>query len=371
MDLNELQQNWDEFGKTDPLWAILTEADRKGGQWDLEEFFASGRQDIARVMEQAEVLGYPARRESALDFGCGVGRLTQALCPWFERCCGVDIAPSMIDLARQYNTYGNRCQYFLNACGDLRIFADASFDLVYSRIVLQHMEPRYSTAYIREFVRVLRTGGLVVFQIPARPRNYLGQTGDPLPEDGFRALLSGYPETVRAAAGSQFSVPVTIRNESRCKWPSAGDRDQKYAVKLGNHWLTAANEMAVWDDARQLLPHDLEPGAEIQVGITVTAPLRPGKYILELDMLQEGVAWFKQNSGAARIQAEIGPAPAPVTTTTTETTAAAPPRMEVYGVEKETVVEILAASGAKVLDITDDSSAGPKWISFLYFAVKL
>jgi SAM-dependent methyltransferase len=147
MDLNELQKNWDEFGKTDPLWAILTESSRKGGQWNLEEFFASGRQDIVRVMQRAQVLGFPAGRDTALDFGCGVGRLTQALCPWFERCCGVDIAPSMIDLARQYNTHGDRCQYLVNACGDLRVFTDNSFDLVYSKIVLQHMEPRYSTTY--------------------------------------------------------------------------------------------------------------------------------------------------------------------------------------------------------------------------------
>ena len=108
MDLNELQKNWDEFGKTDPLWAILTNPGRKGGKWTPEEFFASGRGEIAAIMNRAEALGFPVRREAALDFGCGVGRLTQALCAWFERCCGVDIAPSMIELARGYNTHGGR-----------------------------------------------------------------------------------------------------------------------------------------------------------------------------------------------------------------------------------------------------------------------
>jgi SAM-dependent methyltransferase len=369
MDLNELQKNWDEFGKTDPLWAILTESSRKGGQWNLEEFFASGRQDIVRVMQRAQVLGFPAGRDTALDFGCGVGRLTQALCPWFERCCGVDIAPSMIDLARQYNTHGDRCQYLVNACSDLRVFTDNSFDLVYSKIVLQHMEPRYSTTYIGEFVRVLRTGGLAVFQIPARPRAYREQACGPLPDGGFHASLTGHPATIRAVAGSQVSVPVTIGNESECAWPSAGDRYQKYAVKLGNHWLTEESQSVVWDDGRQLLPYDLEPNAEIRTEIVVTAPLSAGKYILELDMVQEGVAWFKHKSSSpAWVQAEIDPAATPVVA---GAAGAPPPRMEVYGVEKDEVVEILTARGAKVLDIADDSSAGPKWIGFLYFATKL
>ena len=46
MDLKQLQKNWDEFGKTDPLWAILTSPDRKGGKWDPEEFFAQVMADI-------------------------------------------------------------------------------------------------------------------------------------------------------------------------------------------------------------------------------------------------------------------------------------------------------------------------------------
>jgi SAM-dependent methyltransferase len=373
MDLNELQKNWDELGKVDPLWAILTDPSRKGGKWDPEEFFASGRGEIAGIMQRAQALGFPARREAALDFGCGVGRLTQALCAWFERGCGVDIAPSKIELARRYNTHGGKCEYLLNADNDLRIFPDDHFDLVYSIIVLQHMEPRYSTSYIREFVRVLRPGGLVAFQIPdhslmdASPSGRKGAR-EPMPDSGFCARFTGYPDSIRAAACAQVTVPVTIQNMGMCVWPSLGDRERKYAVQLGNHWLTPEGEPVVWDDGRQPLPFDVPPNAQIQMAVTVTAPACPGKYVIELDMVQEAVKWFKQESSVpALVQAEIEPAPTPAAAAAADV----PPHMEMYGVEKDEVINVLTSSGAKVLDVVSDGYAGPEWVGFQYFATKL
>jgi SAM-dependent methyltransferase len=372
VDLKQLQKNWDEFGRIDPLWAILTSPDRKGGKWDPEEFFASGRREIDHIMRRAQALALPALRETALDFGCGVGRLTQALCAWFERCRGVDIAPSMIALARQHNTCGVKCEYVLNTQNNLRIFPDRSFDFVYSSIVLQHMEPRYSTSYIREFVRVLRPRGLVVFQLPSSPRtasppNSGKEAAGPMPDSGFRARITGHPISIRAAAGTQLSVPVTIQNLGQCAWPSLGDSAQNYVVKLGNHWLTPEGQTVVWDDGRQALPCDLQPNAEIQTALTVTAPLSPGRYILELDMVQEAVDWFKHKSSVpAVVHAEIEPSPIRQAAAVADSA----PRMEMYGVEKDNIIEVLQSEGAKVLDILEDGSPGPEWISYRYFATK-
>ena len=362
MDLQELQKNWNELGKTDPLWAILTDPSCRGGKWDVERFFATGREEIAEVMQQADALHLPEHRGTALDFGCGVGRLTQALCGWFDRCYGVDIAPSMIDLARQYNRAGLKCEYFVNPHPDLRLFPDDQFDLVHSNIVLQHMRPEYSALYIREFVRVVRPGGLVIFQIPEGKRPSATPLA-PLPDSAFRAGFSGFPLSVEAAAQSRIDVPVTVRNLGDCKWPSKGDTERKYAVRLGNHWLTPNGVKAIWDDGRQSLPADLEPGAEVRMNLTVTAPNAPGKYVLELDMLQEAVAWFNQKSSTAvRIPAEIEPA-AP---TAQEFT----PYMEMYGLSRDVVVGIQSSAGARVVDVRPDGFAGSDWISFKYFATK-
>jgi len=164
MHLQDLQKNWDRMGSEDPLWAIMTAPRYKGGKWDADAFFESGRKQITAAMEHAEALGQ-SPRGAALDFGCGVGRLSQALAEHFDSVTGVDIAPSMITEARARNRYGDKVNYVLNERADLSIFADQSFDFIYTEITLTHLEPRYSIDYIAELFRIGRPGGLVVFQV--------------------------------------------------------------------------------------------------------------------------------------------------------------------------------------------------------------
>jgi ubiquinone/menaquinone biosynthesis C-methylase UbiE len=168
LNLNNLQQNWDGLARTNPLWAILTTGSRKGNKWEIEEFWKTGSRQVKALMEHLGSVGVKLQYPKALDFGCGVGRLTQPLAEYFDEVCGVDIAPSMIDLAKSYNQKGPRCNYYLNETDNLGIFPDASFDFVVSFITLQHMEPQYAEKYIKEFLRVLKLGGTLVFQLPAR-----------------------------------------------------------------------------------------------------------------------------------------------------------------------------------------------------------
>lgn len=109
-------------------------------------------------------------RKLALDFGCGIGRLTQALAKYFEEVHGVDIASSMIEKAREYNSHGNRCRYHLNESDDLSLFPDGKFDFIYSNVTLMHMEPKYAGNYIRELLRVVEPGGLLIFQYLSEPK---------------------------------------------------------------------------------------------------------------------------------------------------------------------------------------------------------
>ncbi len=151
------------------MWAVLTNATRRHGKWDPPEFFATGERDIAALMGQAAELGLPRERRTALDFGCGVGRLTRPLASHFERAIGVDISEPMITQARQWHSSCQACSFQLTTTGDLRTFEDDSVDLVYSRYVLQHLPSSDSVKrYLREFLRILRPGGLLVFQLPSR-----------------------------------------------------------------------------------------------------------------------------------------------------------------------------------------------------------
>lgn len=125
---------------------------------------ATGIDEIETVMSHLAAIDCtPDSNGSALDFGCGVGRLTQALALYFASCIGVDISQQMIQKAGSLNRYAH-CRYLANPDAQLP-FADASFSFIYSNIVLQHVPQRFSKKYLREFVRVLAPGGVLVFGV--------------------------------------------------------------------------------------------------------------------------------------------------------------------------------------------------------------
>src|SRR5258708_35306173 len=153
---------WERNARTDPLWAVLAAPDKKGRRWDPAEFFATGQRDVAEIFAYLDARAVRPRFGRALDFGCGVGRLTQALAAHFERVDGVDVSPTMVELARRYDATG-RCTFTVNTAPDLGRFADGSFDLALSILVLQHIPPPFALGYVRELCRVLAPGGTLFF----------------------------------------------------------------------------------------------------------------------------------------------------------------------------------------------------------------
>jgi ubiquinone/menaquinone biosynthesis C-methylase UbiE len=162
--LAELRRNWEGLAQADPLWAICTDPERRESKWSPEEFFATGQDEIRRVLECVECLGLRVDRSApALDFGCGVGRLTRAMSGYFPECWGVDISPTMLRLAAEFNHDEPSCKFVLNNRRDLNSVEDDYFGFVYSNIVLQHMSPRLCARYLKEMVRVTRPHGILVF----------------------------------------------------------------------------------------------------------------------------------------------------------------------------------------------------------------
>lgn len=370
MKFEQLQNNWDIFGKTDPLWAILTDSEKRNNQWDVNEFFRTGEEEIIGVMNYIDSLHISLSRNKVLDFGCGVGRLTQGLCLYFDQCYGVDIAPSMIELAEKYNRYRRKCSYYINSAQDLSLFENNSFNFIYSNIVLQHMEPKYSKNFIKEFIRVLAGDGLLIFQIPSeripiQNRLLSGQStiDCPLPDSAFHAQITVLEPVTKVEASSVISARVQLKNVSDITWPAMGDSDDKYQIRLGNHWLSQEGELLVNDDGRANLLQDLKPMEEVNVDISMKTPIKPGKYILELDMVQEMVSWFK-DKGSTTIEV-------PIQVEDSDRTIIPDidltmPIMEMHGVRKDEVLELIASSGGEIVDIKEDSYAGSSWLSFTY-----
>jgi 2-polyprenyl-3-methyl-5-hydroxy-6-metoxy-1,4-benzoquinol methylase len=163
--LQGLERTWETLAQADPMWAICTDPARAGRRWELSEFMATGETEIYTVMNRIRDLGVRLDFSgAALDFGCGVGRLTQPLAKRFKNCTGIDISATMIETARTLSSGFGNCQFRVNRAASLQMFEAESFSFVYSNIVLQHIAPRYAKRYIQEFIRVLRPGGALVFQ---------------------------------------------------------------------------------------------------------------------------------------------------------------------------------------------------------------
>jgi hypothetical protein len=126
-----------------------------------------------------------------------------------------------------------------------------------------------------------------------------------LPDNAYRAELSWSQPLPRSfRAGLKETVYVKVRNSSDVAWSVLAQGDGKYRISLGNHWRDATDTIVINDDGRSPLPYDLDPGAEIEVPLTITTPQNPSEYVLEVDMVQEGVSWFG-SKGSSTLKARI------------------------------------------------------------------
>jgi len=370
---------WEDAAQKDPLWAILSDPAKRNRTWDLDEFFKTGRREIARVFGDLHALGYSPGPGDALDFGCGVGRLTQALAPSFQRVTGVDISPTMIRLAGRLNRYSDRVRYLVNGRPDLIALPAMSFDFVYSDIALQHIPPDQSRAYIAEFLRVLRPGGLAVFQLTAEHREAGAAGGHvaPMPPDAYDADIATTDGVATLEPGATCRLVVTVTNRSKQAWDP-----RKYGIlRAGNHWLDASGSIVVRDDGRTGIGA-LGPGERTTVPLTIRAPLEPQTCICEIDIVHEDVTWFAdRGSRTLRMDVSVEASAAGPETSDEVIRYAdiydAPPeehreigQFPMFGVPRADVLATIEAGGGRAIHVEPDDRGGAEWIGYRYFVVK-
>jgi SAM-dependent methyltransferase len=381
---------WERAAQQDPLWAILSDPSKRERRWSLEAFFETGRREISLLMYELKQLNALPRTSCALDFGCGVGRLTQALASNFREVIGVDVSPTMVRLADRLNRFGARVRYVNNSDGTLDAIATESMDFIYSNVVLHHIPPAEASARIADFLRILRPGGMTVFQLTAEPRELSDRSSlsVPMPDEAYRArieLNSPLPE--RLTAASPIDLVVTVANASPLDW----SQEAVGSLRVGNHWLDSNGSMLVQDDGRVALPGTMASGAAVTLPLDVRAPQAPGAYICEIDVVHEGITWFAdRGSHTLRRGVDLGevdgeirarPAafgasvmPAHVTADLYSQLPAENLHIEgfpMYGIPMTTVLAILDASGGECFHVATDERGGPEWIGYRYFVRKL
>lgn len=344
MYIKQLQENWEIFGKEDPLWAICTDHSKRFNNWDEQEFFETGSAVIDRAIIWMDESGYPKQRRTALDFGCGVGRLTQPLCDHFKTCIGVDIASSMIELAREYNTHGKNCIYHHNENDNLSCFKDDTFDLVFTEHVLQHIHPAIAKRYVAEFIRVLRPGGLARFHCPSAMPTFA------YPPENISAELHPLVESVTIKTGGVAVVPVRITNTG--DHPIGGQGQINAPVRIFSHWISkATGELLKRHNYMNPPETIIQPGESMEYTCKVPSPPQAGNYALALtpgDHLNRDLPCIGNN--IPMVDAEVLPLPKHLSPKT-EVNLEKRPQFEVYAIPVQEIEAVITKAGGQIIKI--------------------
>ncbi len=169
-------KHWEKFGATDPYFGVLTwDKFHKGNltKESREEFFRSGSEYIDAVMKCIRAHLDPAfSPKNALDFGCGVGRLTIPLARISKKAIGVDVSESMLREARKNCADLSVENAEFHTSDDSLSFARGKFDLIHSFIVFQHIPVKRGERIFKNLLALLSGNGVCVLHFTyakARP----------------------------------------------------------------------------------------------------------------------------------------------------------------------------------------------------------
>jgi SAM-dependent methyltransferase len=170
---DRMRDDWDRRAREDAAYYVAFGRRRQS----REEFLASAG-DVLRSLRQERrrfAPGTDFRAFTALEIGCGPGRLMAALSEDFGRLFGVDVSGEMVALARENLKDVPHAEPRQGTGADLSGFLDSSIDFCYSYAVFQHIpDKEVIRNYLREACRVLKPGGIFKGQLSGLPQTRQG-----------------------------------------------------------------------------------------------------------------------------------------------------------------------------------------------------
>lgn len=164
--------DWVQLGESNPYFGVLSDDRYRGATLEGDvsrEFFETGRQHVGLLMETLQRCFGDFGKGLALDFGCGVGRISQALAEEFEQVVGLDVSPGMLAEARSNAVSCNiRNLDYCESAGPQSIAIEA-FDLVHSFIVLQHIPVAIGEPLIERLIAAVKPDGIGALHLTITP----------------------------------------------------------------------------------------------------------------------------------------------------------------------------------------------------------
>lgn len=154
-------KHWETWGKLDPYYGVLSHEkfSAQNIEQNRDEFFETGRNAVAGVLNQFERHFGALKRDRALDFGCGVGRLSLPLATEFDDVVGLDISESMLVEARANAAEFGTSNVEFALADDNLSNAPGTFDFVLTYIVLQHIPVRRGLSILSALIDKISPGG--------------------------------------------------------------------------------------------------------------------------------------------------------------------------------------------------------------------
>jgi ubiquinone/menaquinone biosynthesis C-methylase UbiE len=132
-----------------------------GDSLNLAEFVATGDREVGAFLQ---AFGIADGERTIVEIGSGIGRMTASFTKHFRRVVACDLDAAFLERCREtVAQYGvpERLQTVHVADGHSLQLPDASADVVFSYITLQHCQHDDALLLTREAVRVTRPGGSV------------------------------------------------------------------------------------------------------------------------------------------------------------------------------------------------------------------
>lgn len=202
-------RDWEKLARDDPFWAVASFERFHGGLTEEaeREFFESGERYVASVFDLIHKhLDPHFVPKTALDFGCGLGRITVPLARRVPSVTGVDVSETMIQKARGWLDHFRLSNVELCKSDDRLSALKSPFDLIHSYIVFQHIVPARGEAVLKRMIELMKDGSVGVLHFLYRLARY------PL-HANLRERLFRIKERLWFAYRSLIGRPVMQMNE--------------------------------------------------------------------------------------------------------------------------------------------------------------
>ena len=164
--MHDTDKAWSKWGVRDPYYAVLTSEEYRGvclSDEKRNKFFQTGQQHFDHVLATIRAHLDPRfNPTSAVDFGCGTGRVLVAMSQTCDKVLGIDISDSMLSECLANCQAANVRNVTLKKSDDLLSALSGQYDLVHSFIVFQHIPRPRGEKMIPLLLKHLSHNGVAV-----------------------------------------------------------------------------------------------------------------------------------------------------------------------------------------------------------------